>query len=63
MTGVVGHPVSEKGKRGGSPSPAYNGNASQQDRTRLLSRKRDWDGETASSHSREARYSGREALV
>jgi len=27
MAGVVGHPVSEKGKRGGSPSPASNGNA------------------------------------
>jgi hypothetical protein len=27
MAGVVGHPVSEKGKRGGSPSMASNGNA------------------------------------
>jgi hypothetical protein len=26
MTGVVGHPVSEKGKRGGSPSQVSNGN-------------------------------------
>ena len=26
-TGVVGHPVSEKGKRGESPSTASNGNA------------------------------------
>jgi len=27
MAGVVGHPVSEKGERGGSPSPVFNGNA------------------------------------
>ena len=26
MTGIVGHPVSEKGKRGGSPSQVSNGN-------------------------------------
>jgi hypothetical protein len=26
-TGVVSHPVSEKGERGGSPSMVYNGNA------------------------------------
>ena len=35
-TGVVGHPVSEKGERGGSPSTASNGNAIRQDRTRLF---------------------------
>ena len=35
-TGVVGYPVSEKGKRGGSPSLASNGNAICKDRTRLL---------------------------
>ena len=36
MAGVVGHPVSEKGKQGGSPSMASNGNARTQDRTRLF---------------------------
>jgi hypothetical protein len=47
MAGVVGHPVSEKGKRGGSPSLSVHGNAL--DRTRLLPRKRDFAGERGKS--------------
>jgi len=31
MAGVVGHPVSEKGERGGSPSSASSGNAKMKD--------------------------------
>ena len=48
MAGVVGHPVSELGdgqSPGGSPATVSNGYASKEDRTRLLSRKRDFAGE------------------
>ena len=45
MAGVVGHPVSELGERGGSPAMVSNGNTKKEDRTRLLSRKRDFIGE------------------